>query len=77
MAEQAISCPSCGKKIPLTRALRAEIESSVREQYEEALEKRERELQSAFAEQLKADLERAATEAAGRQRRKPARNLPS
>ena len=44
MAEQAISCPSCGKKIPLTRALRAEIESSVKEQYEEALEKREREL---------------------------------
>jgi len=28
MADQSISCPSCGKKIPLTRALR-EIETSV------------------------------------------------
>ncbi len=48
MAEQSISCPSCGKKIPLTRALRAEIESSIREQYEETLEKRERALRSQF-----------------------------
>jgi hypothetical protein len=37
MAEQSISCPSCGKKIPLTRALRAEIEASVREDYERRL----------------------------------------
>ena len=64
MAEQAISCPSCGKKIPLTRALRAEIEGSVREQYEEALQKRERELQSAFAERMKADVASVADEAA-------------
>jgi hypothetical protein len=64
MAEQSISCPSCGKKIPLTRALRTEIESSVKEQYEEALEKRERELRSQFAEQLEEDLGRAQREAA-------------
>jgi hypothetical protein len=38
MAEAAIACPSCGKKIPLTRALRAEIEGSVREEYERKLE---------------------------------------
>ena len=75
MAEQAISCPSCGKKIPLTRALRAEIESSVREQYEEAIDKRERELRSAFAQQLKADLERAATEAAGAAEKKASQEL--
>ncbi len=37
MAEQSISCPSCGKKIPLTRALRAEIEASVREDYDRRL----------------------------------------
>jgi hypothetical protein len=36
-SEQAITCPSCGKKIPLTRALRAEIETSVREDYERQL----------------------------------------
>jgi hypothetical protein len=38
MAEQSISCPSCGKKIPLTRALRAEIEGSVKAQYDRRLE---------------------------------------
>jgi hypothetical protein len=37
MAEQSISCPSCGKKIPLTRALRTEIEASVKEEYERQL----------------------------------------
>src|SRR6188472_487701 len=36
-SEQAISCPSCGKKIPLTRALRAEIEASVKEDYDRQL----------------------------------------
>ena len=37
MAEQSISCPSCGKKIPLTRALRAEIEASVKADYDRQL----------------------------------------
>ena len=37
MAEQSISCPSCGKKIPLTRALRADIEASMKEEYERQL----------------------------------------
>jgi hypothetical protein len=36
-SEQAITCPSCGKKIPLTRALRTEIEASVKEDYERQL----------------------------------------
>jgi hypothetical protein len=36
-SEQAITCPTCGKKIPLTRALRAEIEGAVREDYERQL----------------------------------------
>lgn len=36
-SEQAITCPACGKKIPLTRALRAEIEGAVREDYERQL----------------------------------------
>jgi uncharacterized Zn finger protein (UPF0148 family) len=48
MADQSISCPSCGKKIPLTRALRAEIESAARERYEQTPSERERELRSAF-----------------------------
>lgn len=37
MAEQSIACPSCGKKILLTRALRTEIEASVREDYDRQL----------------------------------------
>ncbi|MCA1563663.1 MAG: hypothetical protein LC804_26575 [Acidobacteria bacterium] len=44
MGDQSISCPSCGKKIPLTRALRAEIEASLKAQYEETFGKRERQL---------------------------------
>ncbi len=75
MAEQAISCPSCGKKIPLTRALRAEIESTVKEQYEEALQKRERELQSDFAERMKAGLASAATDAARAAEKKASQEL--
>lgn len=37
MAEPSITCPSCGKKIPLTRALRTEIETSVKDEYERRL----------------------------------------
>ena len=40
MAEQSIACPSCGKKIPLTRALRAEIEASVKDEYDRQLDER-------------------------------------
>ena len=36
-SEQSLTCPSCGKKIPLTRTLRMEIESSVKEDYERRL----------------------------------------
>jgi hypothetical protein len=38
VSEQSISCPSCGKKIPLTRALRADIEASLKEEYDRRLE---------------------------------------
>lgn len=37
MPEPSITCPSCGKKIPLTRALRAEIEATVKDDYERRL----------------------------------------
>jgi hypothetical protein len=75
MVEQSISCPSCGKKIPLTRALRAEIESSVKEQYEETLGKREQELRSQFAQQLKEDLARVQSEAARAAEKKSGQEL--
>jgi hypothetical protein len=38
VAEQFISCPSCRKKIPLTRALRADIEASLKEEYDRRIE---------------------------------------
>jgi hypothetical protein len=75
MADQSISCPSCGKKIPLTRALRAEIESSVKEQYAETLEKRERELRAQFDRQLQQDLERVQRDAAASAAKKTALEL--
>jgi hypothetical protein len=37
MTDQSIACPSCGKKIPLTKALRADIEASVRDDYDRRL----------------------------------------
>ena len=36
-ADTSIACPSCGKKIPLTRALRGDIERELREEYERRL----------------------------------------
>jgi hypothetical protein len=60
MADQSISCPSCGKKIPLTRALRADIETSVRQEFEA----RERELKEQYDKQRDKDLQDAWKEAA-------------
>ena len=60
MAEQSIACPSCGKKIPLTRALRTEIEASVRADYERQLEE---------------DLQRARKDAAREAEKKAAQEL--
>jgi hypothetical protein len=37
MAEPSIACPSCGNKIPLTKALRADIEASVKDDYDRRL----------------------------------------
>lgn len=75
MSDQSIACPSCGKKIPLTRALRAEIESSVREQYEESSARRERELRAEFETELKAEQARVRKEAALIAERESAREM--
>ena len=64
MAEQSISCTSCGKKIPLTRALRAEIEASLKQQFDETLQDRERELRAKYESRLEEDLQRAQAAAA-------------
>ena len=52
MADQSIACPSCGKKIPLTRALRAEIEAALKQQFDERPQNRERELRAKYESRL-------------------------
>ena len=75
MADQSISCPSCGKKIPLTRALRAEIEASLKQQFDETLQDRERELREKYESRLEEDLRRAQTDAAKKAEKKIAQEL--
>ena len=38
MADQSITCPACSRRIPLTRALRAEIETSLKDEYDRRLD---------------------------------------
>jgi hypothetical protein len=75
MADQSITCTGCGKTIPLTRALRADIEESLRRQFEQDLIARERELRERFERTLTADLERAQKDASERAERKVAHDL--
>ena len=71
MAEQSIACPSCGKKIPLTRALRAEIETSLKAEFGE----REREMRDEYEKKLEADRERVEKDAAKRAEKRLAQEL--
>jgi hypothetical protein len=75
MADQSISCPSCGKKIPLTRALRAEIEASLKQQFDETLQERERELRAKYESRLEEDLVRAQKDAAKKAEKKVVQEL--
>ena len=75
MADQSISCPSCGKKIPLTRALRAEIEASLKLQFDETLHNRERELRAKYETRLEGDLQRAQADAAKKAEKRVAQEL--
>ena len=68
---QVVTCPSCGDKIPLTRALRAEIETSLKVEFGE----RERELRDEYERKLDADRERVEKEAAKRAEKKLAQEL--
>ena len=75
MADQSISCPSCGKKIPLTRALRADIEASLKQQFDETLQDRERELRANYESRLEEDLQRAQADAAKKAEKRVAQEL--
>ena len=75
MADQSITCPSCGDRIPLTSALRSEIEASVRHHYDVAIEARERELRAAFERQREEDASRVQRETTARIESKQAADL--
>ncbi|HEU4748772.1 MAG TPA: DUF2130 domain-containing protein [Gemmatimonadaceae bacterium] len=75
MADQSISCPSCGKKIPLTRALRADIEASLKQQFDQTLQDRERELRANYESRLEEDLQRAQADAAKKAEKRVAQEL--
>jgi hypothetical protein len=64
VADQSITCPSCGKKIPLSRALRADIETSLRCEFDETLAERERVLRRNYDRQLEEARHQAEQEAA-------------
>jgi hypothetical protein len=70
MTEPSISCPSCGKKIPLTRALRSEIEASVRQEFDHTLQERERELRAEYDSRMDESLKRAQKDAAKKAEKK-------
>ena len=71
MADQFITCSACGKKILLSQAIRADIEKSLRQQFEEATAARERDLR----ETLERDIRRAERDAAERAQRKLGHDL--
>ena len=75
MADQSIPCPSCGKKIPLTRALRAKIEASLKQQFDVTLQDRERELRAKYESRLEEDLQRAQADAAKKAEKRVAQEL--
>jgi hypothetical protein len=75
MPESSITCPFCSKKIPLTRALRAEIEESIRQQFEAALATRERELCERHDQHLAEEVRRAEKEALRKIERKLSQEL--
>lgn len=52
MAEQTIICPKCGRRIPVSKALTAQIEADLRESFEAEAQKREKESQAAFEKKL-------------------------
>ena len=70
-ADQTITCPSCGSTIPLTRALRAEIETTLRVEYA----RRERELRDEFQEIIAGDRARVEKDAAKRAEKRLAQEL--
>jgi hypothetical protein len=64
MADQFITCTTCHSQIPLTQALRADIEESLQRRFAAELAARERELQQAADRRLAAEIQLARDDAA-------------
>jgi hypothetical protein len=64
MADQFITCTSCHSQIPLTQALRADIEASLTRRFAAEFAARERELQEAAENRLASEVQRASNQAA-------------
>jgi len=68
--DQTITCPRCGEPIPLTQALRADIEGSLKREFERTLTARERELERAYEKQIEEARTAAEKDAAKRAERR-------
>jgi hypothetical protein len=75
MAEQSISCPSCGTKIPLSDALRDEIANALKAEFAATLEERERTTRAEFERRIEEDLRRAEQQAAEKAEQRITREL--
>jgi hypothetical protein len=73
--DQTISCPKCGEPIPLTKALRADIESSLRRDFDRTLTARERELEQRYEKEIEQARVTAEKETARRTERRLASEL--
>jgi hypothetical protein len=68
MADQTITCPTCGGKIPLTSALTAQVEADVRARVDREWQEREAQWTRERDAALAAERERVTTEAAAKAR---------
>lgn len=78
MADQFITCPSCGKRIPVTEAFTRQIEARVQKETEAELKRKDREHEAALAAKLKEYDEKLARErlkVEARARKKAEENL--
>jgi len=73
--DQTITCPKCGEPIPLTKTLRADIESSLKREFERTLTARERELHRTYEQHIEEARTAAEQEAAKRAERRLASDV--
>ncbi len=56
MAEQAITCPHCGKRIPLSKALAGQIEERLRKDFENRIKNREKAVKDEYERKLATEI---------------------